>query len=153
MPLSSVHTGDEAPRFKLQDEKKEWVTLDQLTEKGPVILVFYPGDFRMVCTQQLCSYQDAMNEFKKFGVQLVGISANPPEEHLKFKEKYNFEFPLLSDTSRLVSKEYGVVSLLLLGGISRSVFIVNQKKRVIYRYVEPTPLSRRRPDELLKAVI
>ncbi|MCM0605339.1 MAG: redoxin domain-containing protein [Xanthomonadaceae bacterium] len=76
--------GDEAPGFKLQDEKGEWLTLGSLTTKGPAVLVFYPGDFRMVCTQQLCSYQDAMNEFKKFGVQIVGISANPPSEHLQF---------------------------------------------------------------------
>lgn len=152
MPASSVHVGDEAPYFRLQNEKSEWMTLHELTDKGPVILVFYPGDFRMVCTKQLCSYQDAMNDFKKLGVQLVGISANPPEEHLRFKERYNFEFPLLTDTSRLVSKAYGVVSLLLMGGISRSAFIVSPKGRVLYRYVEPTPLSRRRPDELLKVV-
>ncbi|MCM0605340.1 MAG: hypothetical protein KA715_04560 [Xanthomonadaceae bacterium] len=40
----------------------------------------------------------------------------------------------------MVSKLYGEVSLLFLGGISRSVFIVNSKGRIIYRYVEPTPL-------------
>lgn len=145
-----AQVGHIAPEFKLQNEKEEWVNLSELVAKGPVMLAFYPGDFTPVCTRQLCTYQEAYDRFVHYGVQVVGISGNTPEEHQRFKQKYGFAFPLLTDPGKTVTKRYGVTSILLLGGASRAVFILAKGGRVLYRYVEPLPLTHRKPKELLQ---
>ena len=139
-----------APDFKLQNQDGIWITLDDLLQPGPLMLAFYPGDFTPVCTRQLCSYQEAFEQFVKYGIQVVGISPNAPESHIEFIEKYHFTFPLLSDPGKETIRLYGVTSLFMLGGMSRAVFILGKDKKVRYRYVEPTPLTRRKPDELLR---
>jgi peroxiredoxin Q/BCP len=111
---------------------------------------FYPGDFQPVCTKQLCSYRDNVTSFIDFGVQIVGISKNSPEDHASFAEQYGFTFPLLSDPGHKTAKAYGCTSLLMLGGISRAVFIVGRDREVLYRYVEATVFTRRTAGELIE---
>jgi len=142
--------GDLAPNFRLQDQDENWVTLEELTDRGAVMIAFYPGDFTPVCTQQLCGYQEAYDRFVRYGLQIVGISANGPEEHQRFKSRYRFAFPLLSDPGKKVTKAWGVTSFLMLGGISRAVFIVAKGGKLLYRHVEATSLTHRKADELLE---
>lgn len=144
--------GSRAPEFKLQNERGEWVTLSSFLKQGGLMLVFYPGDFTPVCTRQLCAYQDLYAEFGRFGVQIVGISANSPEEHVQFRERYQFAFPLLSDPGKEVFRLYGITSLFLLGGTSRAVLLISQDGTIRYRYVEPTAITYRKGDELLKMI-
>ncbi len=154
---SSFNTlpGNPAPDFRLQDQEGNWVALSELTAKNALILVFYPGDFSMVCTKQLCAYQDKYEEFKNFGFQIAGISPNDIKSHQDFRNKYQFAFPLLSDPKKTIFKAFGVVSLFMLGGTSRAVFILSAQgprktqNQILYRYIEPTTLTHRRPDELL----
>src|SRR4051812_5536421 len=96
--------GAPAPDFRLPDQDENWMSLSELTKKGPVMLVFYPGDFTMVCTKQLCTYQESIDEFQKLGIQILGISHNFPKEHQEFKKKYQFSFPLLTDTNRTITR-------------------------------------------------
>jgi peroxiredoxin Q/BCP len=147
-----LQIGNIAPDFRLEDENGKWVTLGSLLNDGAVVLVFYPGDFTPVCTKQLCSYRDVYGQFLSLGIRMVGISHNPPSEHQAFKQRYKFEFPLLSDTDRKITRKYEVTSLLMFGGTSRAVFIISRDMKVLYRHVEPTTLSHRRPDELLEAI-
>lgn len=139
-----------APDFALESQTHEQVRLSDVLKKGPVLLVFYPGDFTPVCTRQLCNYRDSLESFRRYGVQLVGVSFNTPLQHKAFAAKYGFDFPLLSDPKRDVAKLYGCTSLLMLGNVSRAVFIVSADGRILYRYVEPTTLTRRKADELLE---
>ena len=145
--------GDMAPKFELPDENGQPVSLESLLKDGPILLAFYPGDFTPVCTKQLCGYQNHYAGFQKLGIRIVGISKNSPEEHRRFKERYGFGFPLLSDPDRRVAKAYRVSSLLMLGGLSRAVFVVGVGGQVLYRYVEPTILSHRRPTQLMEIII
>lgn len=148
----SALIGTLAPDFKLQNENEEWMTRKELNSRGPLMIVFYPGDFHTVCTKQLCAYQEAHDRFVDYGIQVVGISPNAPEEHQRFKSRYLFAFHLLSDPKKEVFKLYGVTSFFMLGGISRAVLIVAKNGTVLYRFVEPTVLSRRDPEELLIAL-
>jgi peroxiredoxin len=65
----------------------------------PVILVFYPGDWSPVCSDQLALYQElqSQSEFDKFDAQLVGISVDSVWCHLAFAENRHLRFPLLAD--------------------------------------------------------
>jgi peroxiredoxin Q/BCP len=149
MNSSAAWVGKPAPDFKLQDQDGKYVKLADLTVNGPVLLAFYPGDFRLVCTRQFCDYRDRMDDFKSLGVQVVGISADRPDEHKRFAAEYKFTFPLLFDPGRGTAKAYNCVSLMMLGNQSRAVFIVGRDGIVLYRYVEPTVISRRNSDDLV----
>lgn len=151
-PLSSLADRALAPDFHLKDETGQTVTLVSLTSRGPAMLVFYPGDFTPICTRQLCAYQENYEKFAEYGIQLAGISFNDERSHREFKDRYAFGFPLLSDPGKAVFRAYGVTSLFMLGGASRAVIIVSKAGEILYRYVEPTILTRRKPGELLDAL-
>jgi peroxiredoxin Q/BCP len=140
---------DLAPEFRLQDQDGRWVTLAELRRDGPVMLVFYPGDFTPVCTTQLCSYQHEIEQFRGLGIRVVGISADPLEKHREFRERYRLEFTLLSDPGRAAARAYGVKTFGILAGQGRANFIVGQDGRMLYRHVEAVPVTFRRSKSLL----
>lgn len=141
--------GKMAPDFALPDQNGQPVQLSKVCAQGPVLLAFYPRDFTAVCTKQLCNYRDNMAAFREFGLQIFGISSNPSNSHASFGSKYDFPFPLLSDADKSVAKEFGCTSLFMLGRVSRAVFIINKRRTILYRYVEPTILTRRTAQELV----
>ncbi len=146
--MSSI--GSKAPAFRLQNDFGGWTELSELTAAGPVLLVFYPKDFGIVCTKQLCAYQEALENFASYGIKLVGISKNPPDQLRTFRDEYKFQFPLLSDPGHAVAKLYSVTSLVMMGGTSRAVVVVGKSGVVVYRYVEATTITHRKANELLK---
>ncbi len=144
--------GTRAPAFRLQTDEGQWVELAELLAAGPILLAFYPKDFGLVCTKQLCAYQEAIGEFTRLGCRVVGISKNDPESLRKFKAEYRFDFPLLSDPQHVVAKLYNVTSLMMMGGTSRAVVLVGKGGIILYRYVEPTVVTHRKPGQLLKVI-
>lgn len=149
MEGSGTVVGKLAPNFELADAEGQTVSLATECKKGPVLVAFYPGDFTLVCTKQLCNYRDNFDKFKDFGVQVLGVSGNPPREHKKFGDKYAFPFPLLTDPEREVARRFGCTSLWMMGKVSRAVFILNKDRVILYRYVEPTTITHRSSQELL----
>jgi peroxiredoxin Q/BCP len=141
--------GRRAEDFSLMDQDGGVFTLSKEFPVQPLLLVFYPGDFTMVCTKQLCDYRDNLGDIANLGVRLVGISKNSVLEHAQFAGRYSFPFKLLSDPQNKVAKIYGCTSLLMLGTVSRAVFIINQQGLVLYRFVEPTTLTRKTAQELV----
>ena len=144
--------GHVAPDFKLLNQENKWVQLSEVNQTSMVMLAFYPRDFSPVCTRQLCNYQEAYDRFLQYGMSIYGVSPNAPEKHFSFKNKYQFAFDLLTDPKHETAKLYGLTSLFLLGGVSRAVLILGKGRRVLYRYVEPTTLTHRKPEELLNAL-
>ncbi len=144
--------GKRAPDFTLHDQNDKVVSASTLWAKGPLMLVFYPGDFSPVCTKQLCAYNDQFGEFAKFGLTILGISDNSVAAHKTFVDKYKFTFSLLSDPNKRVAKMFDTSSLLMFGAVSRAVFVISRGGIVLYRYVEPTILTHRKPAELLSLV-
>ncbi|MCB0418118.1 MAG: peroxiredoxin [Bdellovibrionales bacterium] len=156
MPQTATAVGEvvgkKASDFCLTDQDGAQVRLFDVLNRSAVLLVFYPSDFTMVCTRQLCNYRDNMKSFQELGVQVLGISSNPMESHRQFADKYNFNFSLLTDPGHLVAKQYDCRSVLLFGSVSRAVVIINQQGFVLYRYVEPTTLTHRKADTLLGVI-
>ena len=141
--------GKAAPDFTLINHQGNKVKLSEKLKTSAVLLVFYPGDFTPVCTRQLCNYRDSLSDFSKLGIEIIGISSNPPESHAEFVKTYGFPFPLLSDVKKETAKLFNCTSLFMMGSVSRAVFIINKKGIILYRYVEPTVLTRRTSDELV----
>ncbi len=132
-----------APDFKLFDQNNNLWTLKSL--KGNwVVLYFYPKDNTPGCTKEACSFRDNLEELKKYGVIVLGISADSVESHKKFAEKYHLKFPLLSDTKKEVIKKYkawgkkksfGIIK----EGILRITYLIDKNGKIfkVYPNVDP----------------
>lgn len=144
--------GKPAPDFTLQDHNRAYVNLMDSIKVSSAMLAFYPENFSAVCTDQLCDYRDNIEQFVELGVQIFGISKNDASSHSKFIDEYQFPFSLLCDPNNSVARQYGCTSLLMLGNVSRAVFLVNTKGTILYRYVEPTTFTRRKSHELIGVI-
>jgi thioredoxin-dependent peroxiredoxin len=103
-----VNVGDPAPEFTaIDDQGKEWKSTDHVGKKI-LVVYFYPADLTGGCTAQACAFRDDMGEFKKLGVEVVGVSGDSAENHRIFKRVHNLNFTLLADEKGEVAKEFGV---------------------------------------------
>lgn len=122
--------GDDDKRYELKDYRGQWL-----------VVYFYPKDDTPGCTQQACSIRDVYSEFEDKEVKLFGISMDDPEDHRKFKAKYNLPFTLLSDPMRQTIEEYGAWGKKMFGkeGILRTTFIIDPNGNVKQVYEKVTP--------------
>lgn len=101
-----IEPGDKAPAFTLSDEEGKRVQLSQFKGK-PVVLYFYPRDNTPGCTKEACAFRDRYDELKQLDVELLGVSTDTADSHVKFRDKYELPFPLLVDEDHAVSEKYG----------------------------------------------
>lgn len=103
----SITIGSKAPDFMLPDQNGIMHSLAEYTGMH-VLLYFYPKDDTEGCTVEACSFRNRLNELKEKNVQVLGVSADTTESHIKFAQKYQLNFPILSDTNKEVIEAYGV---------------------------------------------
>lgn len=141
--ITMVEICDMAPDFTLVNQNREKVNLsDHFGEK--LILAFYPGAFTGGCTKEMCTLRDQIAEFEEFKVKVFGISVNDPFSNKAFHEENDLNFPLLCDYNRKVIKNYDVYHENFAGlegytTAKRSVFIVNSKGIITYKWVTDDP--------------
>ncbi len=104
---SGLKVGSRAPAFSLPNEKGQVVKLSELKGKK-IVLFFYPKDDTSGCTKEACSFRDGLQAIRKKGAIVLGVSADSVASHQKFSNKYDFNFPLLSDESKAMIQTYGV---------------------------------------------
>ncbi len=135
--------GDMAPEFELPDSKNKMRKLSEF--KGTnVVLAFFPGAFTGVCTKEMCSFRDSMTAFNDLKAKVLGISVDTPFALAKFAETYNLNFDLLSDHSKKIISEYGIVhknfiGLSKLDVSKRSVFILDKTGKIAYAWISEDP--------------
>ena len=66
---------------------------------SPVVLVFYPGDFTPVCTNELGLFNELLPELQELGAKIFGISCDSTWSHIAYANELNLRIPLLSDAS------------------------------------------------------
>ena len=146
---TSIEVGSKAPDFSLPGTGDKNYSLTQF--RGvTVVLVFYPGDSTLVCTKQLCSYNNELAQFEKVGAQVLAISHQNMTSHDKFADKHKFGFPLLSDPDRKVLNDYGVVGFA--GLPRRSVFVIDPNGVVKYVHRALAGVTYRPVKELIEAI-
>ncbi|KAL2651940.1 hypothetical protein R1flu_020068 [Riccia fluitans] len=105
--ICKVNKGDQLPGATLKDQDGKQVNLSKFKGK-PLVLYFYPADETPGCTKQACAFRDSYDKFTKAGAIVVGVSADSPESHRAFKQKYRLPFTLLSDEGNKLRKDWGV---------------------------------------------
>ena len=88
------------------------------------MLVFYPGDDTPVCTKQLNTYNDGLEQFTELGAQVLAISAQDVRSHERFAGKHGLAFPLLADTDKAVAASYGTLGPIGFPGAASSSSMV-----------------------------
>lgn len=129
-----LEIGMKAPEFTLHDKDGNAVSLSDFIGKK-VVLYFYPKDNTPGCTRQACAFAAAYEGFKSRDVVVIGISKDSVASHLKFAQKYDLPFILLSDPELQAIQAYGVwqekklygkVSM----GVVRTTFIIDEQGNI-----------------------
>lgn len=129
--MTTLKVGDKAPDFSVKDETGKTVNLkDYLGKK--LVLFFYPQANTPTCTVEACNLSDNYKLLKKYGYEVLGVSADTQRKQQNFKKKYNFPYPLLADTEKEVINAYGVWGpKKFMGrefdGIHRTTFLIDEK--------------------------
>ncbi|KAA0205696.1 thioredoxin-dependent thiol peroxidase [Candidatus Uhrbacteria bacterium] len=138
-----LKAGSKAPDFTLPDQNGEMHSLKDVKRKW-LLLYFYPKDDTPGCTVEACTIRDNFGAFKKAGITVWGVSADPVKKHAKFAEKYELPFTLLSDEEKGMLKAYGVwAKKKFMGreymGIFRNSFLIDPNGKIakIYEGVKP----------------
>ena len=150
--MASPAPGQLAPEFSLDGvEGGVRRTFSLGDARGSaLVLAFYPGDDTMVCTKQLCSYQDDLSLLTGLGAQLWGISPQGVESHERFAAKRSLSFPLLADPDRIAIKAYGVGAPL--GHTKRSVFVIDGEGVVRWAHVSTLGITYQDSDAIAAAL-
>jgi glutaredoxin-dependent peroxiredoxin len=134
----ALQIGDIAPEFSLFDSDKQAVTLSQFAGK-PVVILFFPQAFTGVCTTELCSIRDNIAAYNAVQAHVLAISVDSVFTLDKFKTEQGFNFPLLSDFNKAVSRSYGALYedwILNMQGVSkRAAFVVDAAGKIAYAEV------------------
>ena len=106
---SAQKVGDKAPPFSLQGSDGKTYTLDQFKGKSAVVLAWFPKADTPGCTKECKSIRDSSKELRELNVAYFTISVDKPEDNKKFAEKYELDYPILSDPTKSVAGSYGVL--------------------------------------------
>ena len=154
----TITSNIEAPNFSLSDEKGNIVNLTDFRGKN-VLLYFYPKDDTPGCTTEACNFRDDYSAYEQIDVVILGVSPDSEKSHLKFKEKYQIPFSLLSDTGHKVCEVYGVWGRKkMMGreyyGVLRTTFLIDKKGIItfVFEGVKPSEHSKEVLDKIKNLV-
>jgi peroxiredoxin Q/BCP len=100
--------GQPLPEIDLTAEDGSRLERDDLAGQRTV-LYFYPKDDTPGCTKEACAFRDRMGDYGEAGIKVYGVSLDSPESHREFREKYNLNFPLLTDEDGRAAEALGVL--------------------------------------------
>ncbi|WP_289666141.1 thioredoxin-dependent thiol peroxidase [Flavobacterium panacagri] len=129
--MTTLKAGDKAPNFSGTDQDGKAHKLADYAGKKLVVF-FYPKASTPGCTAEACDLRDNFERFKANNYELLGVSADSQKAQLKFKDKYEFPFPLIADEDKSVINDFGVWGpKKFMGkeydGIHRTTFVIDEK--------------------------
>lgn len=132
--MATLTLGDKAPQIKTNDQHGNTFDLSAMNG-SKVVLYFYPKDDTPGCTAEACNLRDNYIDLIAKGYEVVGVSPDNLKSHLKFSEKFELPFPLLSDPEKVIIKAYGVWGpKKFMGktyeGVNRTTFIIDENGNI-----------------------
>ena len=138
--------GEQLPDVEFITEGGERLSAGDLGGQKTV-LYFYPKDDTPSCTKEACAFRDRMGDYEKAGIQVYGVSLDSPESHRRFREKYNLNFPLLTDEDGRAAEALGVLRENR-ERANRVTFLLDPEGRISKVYPEVSPETH--ADEILE---
>ena len=128
--MTSLKKGDKAPSFSALDQDGNSHKLADYAGKKLVVF-FYPKANTPGCTAEACDLSNNYERFTSNNYAILGVSADSAKAQLKFKEKFDFPFPLLADEDKAVIQAFGVWGpKKFMGkeydGIHRTTFVIDE---------------------------
>lgn len=125
-----MNIGDKFPDILGKDKNGNEIKLSDYPGKK-FIIYFYPKDNTPGCTAEACSFRDNYSVFENMGYQIIGVSKDSEESHLKFASKYELLFPLVADTDHKLCELAGVWQQKKMAGreymgIVRTTFVTDE---------------------------
>lgn len=126
-----LEEGQKAPQFTGKNQHGKEISLTQFAGKK-VILYFYPKDNTPGCTAEACNLNENKSSLTSKNFEVIGVSPDTESSHLRFAEKFNLQFNLISDTDKKILKDYGAWGLKKnygkeYEGVIRTTFIIDEK--------------------------
>lgn len=145
--------GMTAPAFSLLNQDGEKVALKGFQGEKSVLVYFYPKAMTPGCTTQACGLRDTKAKLSRQKLIVLGISPDPVKKLLKFREKENLNFDLLSDEDHAIADKYGVWGLKkFMGreymGINRMSFLIGPDGKL--KYVMEKVKTKTHHDDVLE---
>ena len=136
--------GQSAPTFKLPASTGQTISLADFKGKQPVVLYFYPKADTPGCTKEACGFRDALADYQKTKIAVLGISPDPVEDVKKFSDKFHLNFPLLADADHSIADAYGVwVKKQNYGkeymGVARTTFLIGKDGKILNVFEKVKP--------------
>jgi peroxiredoxin len=152
----AVDVGQPAPDFTLYDTDRKQRSLSEFKGKN-VVLAFFPGAFTGVCTTEMCTLRDNVDQFNSMNAQVIGITVDPPFAQKAWTDQNKVNYPFLSDFRREVVNQYGLTFANLAGlegyvAANRAVLVLDKAGVVRYKWVAPNPGTEPNYDEVKQAV-
>jgi Peroxiredoxin len=142
MPIA---LGEKVPDFTVNTSKGP-ITMSSY--KGKWVLLFsHPGDFTPVCTTEFMAFTERYDDFKKLGVELIGLSIDSVFSHIAWirdiKEKYGVEipFPIIADVNKEVANIFNIINPAD-GMTVRGIFIIDPNQKVRWMAYYPAEVGR-----------
>ena len=137
--------GQELPDVEFITEDEARISTADLTGQKTV-LYFYPKDDTPGCTKEACSFRDRMPDYEEAGIKVYGVSLDSPKSHRRFREKYNLNFPLLTDEDGQASEALGVLGDR--GVANRATFLLDAEGKISEFYPKVSPETH--ADEIME---
>jgi peroxiredoxin Q/BCP len=130
MPQPSDLIGKPAPKFNLPSSEGRTISLSDFKGTKTVVLYFYPRADTPGCTKEACGFRDALADYDKAHIAVLGISPDETKDVEKFAAKFHLNFPLLADADHSIADAYGVwQEKSMYGkkyfGVARTTFVIN----------------------------
>ncbi len=153
---STPRIGQKTPEFSLPDTEGNQRGLGEFVGRSLALLAFFPFAFSGVCDKEMCVFRDGFGELVAPITQIVGISVDSVFTLKAFAQTYGLQFPLLSDYNRHVSRLYGVlqepwVGFDYGGAAKRSVFLLDKRGALRYKWITDAPANEPPYDEVSRA--
>ena len=138
--------GQQLPDVAFVTEGGERLSAGDL-EGEKTVLYFYPKDDTPGCTKEACAFRDRMADYERADIRVYGVSLDSPESHRRFREKYNLNFPLLTDEDGRAADALGVLRESR-KSVNRVTFLLDPGGRIARVYPEVSPETH--ADEILE---
>lgn len=142
-----MDVGDEVPDFTATLDTGQTTTLSSLLGDGPVVLFFYPKAFTGGCTAEACHFRDLTAEFDQVGAQRLGISRDDVATQARFRQEYDFDYPLIADESGEIAKIFGAKRMGPLWS-KRTTYVIGTDRRLLGVIQSETDMERHADEAL-----